>query len=553
MAAASAHALAPFKAETVYFDDKVLYQVYGAPKADGVTERSLAITLPRNAIVRKYELVLKAATARAVEAGTAGQLRVTQIPGGVAVVVDFGTPRTVTAIGAPAGAVVKSVATWIGTEFGETKPINVALGLATLLSEVRTERLLVTLTGNDLTIERLATEMALVLPEAPAGLELRIDGAAPVFAQNSAVDPSDSTALSALAWNAQGERVFDLGPALAALTGDPLDATPVSFDVTWTSRVPGLLDLSLRAGGQEVHRIRRARFDGQPSRELSFDAEGRASAALESLPPDLTVHEVRLTVRGKPAAERVVPPVGPELPEPPFATLALTPDRAVCVRVPRDARLAELLGVRLALAAGSDGAEARVQLWKSLSLDDTAPAQPIEDGATAPVTIVAGPEAFHTFTWSKPVPAPTDCVWWAVLAIHRGTASLGLAEAGDDAAVAAGAGSAAEDSAAAGSTAGAEPLYWGAPTGPWHDLPPTLSAARGRIRTIGKAASELPFAPIELALTESGARTPVIPNAKGTPAILAGPVLASGVSTLVVTSYARAALTLETIDVISTS
>jgi hypothetical protein len=547
MAAASAQAFSPSAKTVVSIGNFEIYQFYGAPKADGVTEKSLAITLPRNAIVRKYEVVLQAATAHAVIAGTAGQLRTTAITGGVSVVIDFGTPRTVSAIGAPSGGTVKSVATWIGTEFGAPKLSEGSLAFARLPSEVRTERLLVEFTGSNLTTDRLATEMVLVLPEAPAGIELRIDGAAPAFAQNSAVDPTDSEALSTQTWNKDSERVVDLGPALAALTGDPLDETPVTFTATLTSRVPGQLDLLLREGGQEVHRIRRARFDGQPARELTFDGEGRATVVLESLPPDLTVHEARLTARGKPAPERVIPPVGPELPEPPFATLALTPDRAVCVRVPRDPRFAEVNGVRLALAAGSDGAEARVQLWKSQNLDDTSPAEPLENGATAPVTLSAGPEAFHTFNFAKPIPAPTDCVWWAVLAVHRGLASLGLAEVSidvpDD-----GDGAASDDPGK-----GAEPLYWGAPTGPWHDLPPALSAARGRIRTIGKAVSEVPFAPLELALTDGGTPTPIIPNAKGTPATLTGPVVAAGPLTLVVTSYAKAAVTLENIDVISTS
>ncbi len=540
MAAASAQAASSLSAKTVVMHGGFeIYQFYGAPKADGITEKSLAITLPRNAVVRRYEVVLKAATAHAVMAGTAGQLRATAITGGVSVVIDFGTPRTVSAIGAPAGGAVKSVATWIGTEFGEPKLNDASLLFATLPSEVRTERLLVVLTGSNLSTDRLATEMVLVLPEAPSGLELRIDGATPVFAQSSAVDPDDSEALSAQAWNANSERVVDLGPALAALTGDPLDETLVTFAVTLTSRVPGQLDLSLRAGAQEVHRIRRARFDGQLSRELSFDGEGRTALALESLPPDLTVHEARLTVRGKPAAERVVPPVGPALPVPAFATLSLGADRAVCVRVPRDPRFAEVHGVRIALAAGSDGAEARVQLWKSQDLDDTSPAEPIENGASAPLTLVAGPEEFHTFAWNKPIPAPTDCIWWAVLGVHRGSASLGLAEAGADP----------EDEA----DVGAEPIAWGAPSGPWHDLPSALSSARARIRTIGKAASTAPFAPLELALTERGAPTPVSPNPKGTPTTLAGPAVSDGPLTLVVTSYARAAVTLENIDVISTS
>ena len=59
--------------------------------------------------MKKYEVVITAATAHAVTAGDAGQVRTTPVFGGVTVVLDFGTPRTVSAIAAPEGVRIRSV------------------------------------------------------------------------------------------------------------------------------------------------------------------------------------------------------------------------------------------------------------------------------------------------------------------------------------------------------------------------------------------------------------------------------------------------------------
>ena len=136
--------------------------------------------------------------------------------------------------------------------------------------------------------------------------------------------PVTTTDLSTQSWNSESQRVVDLGPALAALTGDPLDESAVTFTATVTSRVPGTLDLQLRPGGQDVRRIRRATFNGQPARDVVFEAEGRQSIALDSLPANLTVNDVELTVTGPPPVVRVVPPLGPDPPDPPFASFSFT-------------------------------------------------------------------------------------------------------------------------------------------------------------------------------------------------------------------------------------
>ena len=521
-------------AKSVEYADVKLYEYYGAPKPDGVTEKSLAITLPRNAVVGKFEVVITAATAHAVTAGEAGQVRTTSGSGATTVVIDFGTLRTVSAVGAPDGTFIRTVSSWIGTEFGSTpKFASEGSSYATLSSEVRTERLQLVVSGSPST-EVLATGTVLVLPESPAGIEVRIDGAAPVFSHPAAVDPSDSTALSAQEWSSDSRRVVDLGPALAALTGNPLDESSVTFTATVTSRVPGVLDIELRSGGQDVRRVRRVSFNGQSSRDIVFEAEGTQTIAFDSLPNGLVVNDVRMTMSGTPPPVRVVPPIGPDVPVPAFATFVLTPNRAACIRVPADSRLAELSGVRIPLAADAAGGEARVVLWKSKDLVDLSPAEPLENGASEPLTLDGTDEQWRTFSWKKPIAFPPAYVLWAVLTINRGGATTVLADA------------------AAG--IGAERLLWGAPTGPWHDLPEALTSARARIRVVGKAKPDVPFPPLSIALAGTGASTSITVGPRGVAAALTGLAAPqSGVTSIVLTSHAAASVTLRDVDVVSTT
>ena len=523
-------------AKTVALDDRPLYEYFGAPQPDGVTDKSLTISLPRNAVVRKYEVVVTAATAHAVSAGEAGQVRTTAVAGGLSVVVDFGTPRTVSAVGVPDGVLIESISTWIGTEFASPPKFVSEDGEAfvSLPSEVRTERLLVVMSGSA-TTDALATDMVLVLPESPAGIELRIDNGAPVFSQTAAVDNSGASELSTETWNRDSQRVVDLGAALAALTGDPLGQGDVDFTATVTSRVPGTLDLQPRDGGQEVLRIRRATFNGQPSRDVVFDAEGQQAIVLDSLPADLAVNEVRLTLTGTPPPIRVTPPVGPEPPAPAFASGTFTADRAACLALPTEPRLGEITGVRVPLEPGAAGGEAQVLLWQSRDDVNLSPAEPLAGAVSDPVTLGDTEETWRTFEWAKPVKAPENVAVWAVLAINRGQASTTFAD----------------ESAGHG----AERLLWGAPSGPWHDLPQPLAAVRGRIRVIGKPKPDASYPSLGVQVGVSAMAADVLPNPKGTPAVLssAPPAPQSGHLTLVLTSHAPATVGLSNIDVISTA
>jgi len=531
-------------AKSVTLEARKLYEYYGAPNPDGVTEASLEIQFPRNTLVLKYEVVMGAATAHAVTAGQAGQVRTTPGNGTVSVVVDFGSPRTVSAVGAPEGVLIQSISTWIGTEFAKPLKYDTTKGtlgenFVMLTSEVRTERLLVVVGGSPSTDE-LANNMVLVVPEAPSGIEVRIDGAAPVFSQLPAVDPRSLTELSQNSWNTASQRLVDLAPALALLLGDPLDESTVVMRVTLTSRVPGVLSLVPLAGGAITRRIRRALFNGQSSRDVAFTAEGRQTVEMSSIPPNLTVLETRLTLLGKPPVERIVPPIGPETRTPPFASFTLTPNRAACIRLPGEPRIGEFSGVRIPLAAGDSGAEARVLLWRSKDLANQSPSESLPVAASDPVTLEAGSDDWRTFRWKQPLPAPADYVLWAALIVNRGEAVMTLADS---------------------TSAGAAILLWGAPTGPWHDLPGALRpaapepAARGRIRLIGNPRAGTAFPPLAIDFP-GGVTVAATPHPKGVLVSIttsAPIVVQPGLLSLGFTSYSAGQVTLRDVDVISTT
>ena len=101
---------------------------------------------------------------------------------------------------------------------------------------------------------------------------------------------------------------------------------------------------------------------------------------------------------------------------------------------------------------------------------------------------------------------------------------------------------------------GAGRLLWGAPSGPWHDLPGALSAVRGRIRLIGKPKPDAVYPPLHVQLSEGSAALDLTPHPRGTPAVLTmTPTLQAGVCSLVLVSHAAGTLTLRDIDVISTT
>jgi hypothetical protein len=122
-------------------------------------------------------------------------------------------------------------------------------------------------------------------------------------------------------------------------------------------------------------------------------------------------------------------------------------------------------------------------------------------------------------------------VLWAAVTVNRGSASMTLADAA--------------------SGPGAERVLWGAPNGPWHDLPGSLASVRGRMRIVGKPKPDAVFPPLRVELGSLAAE--VTPNAKGTPLVLAGSAASvlEGMPTLRLVSHAAWSGSLRDIDVVS--
>lgn len=532
-------------------------------RTDGITSFTLSVELPRNALVRKYEIVVRARRASATSVAAVAQVRSSvasalDIAGrGRAVVLDFGTPRTVSGVQVPAGFAVVRVTPWLGMAFAPNPVYGPSassrstppepdpnVGDTVLLpSEVRTERLLVEVvgTGSD---DELSAEMAVVLPEAPTDLEIRIDGGAPVASFPGPAQPGPSAALSTQDWNNEGERVIDLAAALSKLTGDPTRSENVTFQVVLSSRVPGELEMTLRAA-PTLSFIRRVLFGSETTKELSFTEEGAQEFTMTGLPPSPSIEEIRFTAAGALRPERTLPPVGPT--DARLADLVLDATRAVCVRLGGGTGLDELTGLRLPLVPGSAGAEMRVVIWSNKEGGGSEPFEALAGGVSEPVTLDAGGDAeiWTTFSFKRPVPLAAGNPPWAALLVSRGEVSwslgvsLGEADPIDDFVI-----------------------RRGASNGPWKGLPAAfhvpgtgLGAARGRVRVIGHAPKEAAVTPLVVNLVTRESRTlEVTPTAKGVTAGLtfASPVRVT-VPVLRVVSRVSGNVTLRDLDVVTTS
>jgi hypothetical protein len=148
-----------------------------------------------------------------------------------------------------------------------------------------------------------------------------------------------------------------------------------------------------------------------------------------------------------------------------------------------------------------------------------------------PVTLnAADAEAWVTFPWKQPVALPLEGLWAALL-VSRGEAAF---------------------RPTSGSAAGSTLLLWGAPQGPWRDLPGVVAALRGRIHISGTPKTASTVAPYTVAL---GAQVQAFtPNPKGIPVVCAAPapVAQNGPAQIVVTSFVAANLTLRQVDIVST-
>jgi hypothetical protein len=529
-------------------------------RTDGISSFTLNVVLARNALVRKYEVVVHAQRASATAAAAVAQIRSTEasasdIAGrGQAVVLDFGTPRTVSGVQVPPGFAIVRVTPWIGIAFAPnpvygkrasaraTPPTPSSVHDTVILqSEVRTERLLVEVVGNG-SKDELSSQMAVVLPEAPSDLEIRIDGGAPVVSFPGPAQPGTDSELSARNWNRNGERIVDLADALSKLTGDPTRSENVTFKVVLSSRVPGELGLA-ENGPPSLSFVRRVLFGADTSKELAFNEEGAQEFVLAGLPASTSVEEIRFTAVGTLSPERTIPPVGPGNAE--LADLVLDPNRAVCVRLRSGTGLAELTGLRLPLLAGSLGAQMRVVLWRNNESGSPEPVEAITEGVSEPVTLSAGgdTETWTTFSFKHPVRLTNRNPPWAALLVSRGDVrwSLGSSRGGSD-------------------PFDGNVIRRGAPTGPWKPLPSpfqivgtSLGTTRGRIRVIGHAPKDAPLAPLIVNLgSRENVAVGVTPTAKGVAAKLTFPSPVSVTSPVLrVVSRIPGNVTLRDVDVVT--
>ena len=550
-------ALAQTSIETIAVGEVKMMYAYAYALYDGVTSVSATISLPRNALVDEYIFLAQAQRVDSTLVQEVAQVRSYSEGSNHELVIDFGTPRTVSGVDVVADSgkatpSVQGVFPWLGSQFAPSyaNALAAAAGSGSAsFSELRTERLRVVL-SRGLSNTELA-KVRLRLPEPPSGLEIRFGDAPPVWSHPEPVQPTNADSLDDRSWNKSSRRLIDLTGAVAALAGDPLAAEDaVSFKVTLTTKVPCLLSLSVH-GTPKLRRIRRVKVDNDTTAELEFSSEGQIDLPLPlPVPPagsTRRIDEIRWLAVADLPAQRVLPPLGPgpatSAAEPVFAELILDSQRAAIVRLPGGSGLAELQAIRLPLRALGDAAEARVVLW-AVAEGDSMPGVPLPKGASEPVTLAASAdEQWVSFSFKQAVPLGPGPMPWAAVVVARGELSWALAQAAQVAGLA------------------QQIIRRGPPNGPWRVMPAALQSATGlldaraRLRLVGLAPKDSPLAPMTLAVasvapgTAPVALTPTVKGAPGVfaptaPFYLAQPVLQ-------VVSRTAGSLQLREIDVLS--
>ena len=494
--------------------------IYAYPYAlfEGVVSKSLEVVLPRNALVDEYLFEVRAQRVDMTLVQDVAQVRSYSSSDGNELIIDFGTPRTVSGIDLPDGSDVLTVYPWLGSQFSPVHAYNkfaADAGPSAVFPELRTERLRVRV-SRALTSAQLLN-LTVRLPEPPSGLEIRIDDGPPVWTHPEPVQPRSGVAeADEDGWSGESRRLVRLTDALAALTGDPLASDDlVTFTLKLTTKVPCVLDLK-PAGAPKIRRIRRVRFGQiETATTLRFDSEGFLELPL--VLPQLAsgvrrIDELRWVAAADLPPWRVDPPLGPApaagVDQLVLADLLVDPERAACVRLPGRGPLAELTGIRLPLRAIGDGAEARVVLW-SAGATGSAPSAPLPQGTSAPVTLLpATLEQWVTFAFARPVAVDREHMPWLALIVARGQLEWSLARASIN---------------PADSLDGQ--VLRGPPNGPWKALPAPLQNAAGlldaraRLRLSGVPPKGTPLAPLTLALGAQPA-VDLTPTPKGAAGLL---------------------------------
>lgn len=543
--------------EVIGFESLALEVAYYFPLASltGSTSTTLEVSLPRNALVDSFKLQVQARRVDLVQAQQVAQVRSYSQTGSHELVIDFGTPRTISSVSLPAPLTVRRVYGWLGSQFNPSSAASVSDAEARssiTFPELRTERLrvLVSATPSAAQLE----DVLLHLPEPPSGLAIAIDGAPPVWTHPDPVQPRpDIGQPDETGWDRDSRRIVDLSAALAALTGDPLageDGT--TFVLKLTTAVPCTLDLQQQT--LATRRVRRVRFAEQTSTTLDFAAESRLDLPLAlPAPTDATprvISQVHWVAEADLGPQRSVPPLGPDAAPGeaglPLAQAVVTPEVALITQLPPGSGIQTLQALRWPLQALGDGAEARVVLWEAGPPElGGLPTKPLANATSEPVTLApADTEAWVSFPFKKPALLPTTTVPmpWAALVVSRGQVAFGLAAAGSGAAA----------------LVDAMRLRRGPPNGPWKALPAPLQNAsqlldaRARLRLTGLAPKGAPLAPLTLGLVGSSASLELNPVPKGERASLTlGAGLGTSQPVLQLTSRVAGRLTLRDVDVVS--
>ncbi len=127
-------------------------------RTNGITSFTMVVKLARNALVRSYDIVVSADRASGTAVEQVAQVRAIAATDSepAAIILDFGTPRTVSVIQVQEGLSIVAITPWIGTAFAPSPVFAIpesVRGLndsntVILRKEIRTERLLVEVTGN---------------------------------------------------------------------------------------------------------------------------------------------------------------------------------------------------------------------------------------------------------------------------------------------------------------------------------------------------------------------------------------------------------------------
>ncbi|HEX2051721.1 MAG TPA: hypothetical protein VHJ34_13975 [Actinomycetota bacterium] len=474
-----------YVAVNVYVGYPIIYDIYVEHPEFAALAVSSEVTLPADAEVDRATFSVTAEAAGLTVASSVADVRAAEPPsdGDAAITLDFGRLVTISGVGTGAiDAEVVGVYRWDGTRF---------TGVASAdgpFVETATDRLLIEFDAS-VDVDDARDALSVTLPAQPAGLELAVDGTTVWYERQGAsagLAPPETTGVGYAI-----ERTAELRDALARAAGGPVR-------VELRASAPARLAL---ARSIEHHRVHAVAFPEGPDRSVDVAEEGPFDVELP-LPPEATgwrVDEVRLTVRGTPGDDRVVPAEGPDTVDDVHVVLAA--GRTVLARVPASlvSQLDEVVAVRVPLRAPGDGGEVTGRL---LPDDGGRPGEPAPGGELAPLAVDAGAAAaYRTLVAAEPVAAGP--LWLELTMTYGETEWLVTANAENHA------------------TAPGATLHRRLPGGGLRPFPTLegLGPRFGALRLVGRAPANRPIAALALDV-DTGAPAEVTPSRTGVAAIV---------------------------------